>query len=195
MACTWKRFMEKIWRTVKCGFLECSRLHFTDNQLSGTRGIFICRRYGKHCLTNWILEESKTNILLKLIFSPKSFLVTCPPFSLQFYENTHEFFPTKKQYIVNSNSFYLGVHDRESMTNVQQRFHVKKIVVHKHYSQLSNTNDIALLKLSGLAKVTEKVRPIELPTPGHRIAVGTMCYMTGNVYNWWIFIITIHKDK
>ncbi|XP_031575201.1 elastase-1-like [Actinia tenebrosa] len=74
----------------------------------------------------------------------------------------------------------LGEYDRYLPEPSEQVFDVTAVRLHQDF--LTNKEygyDIAVVKLSRKVNMTGSVRPICLPPPHQRIAVGTMCYLTG----------------
>ena len=72
----------------------------------------------------------------------------------------------------------IGDHDRR-VNEGEQTIQVTKIITHERYGNLNN--DIALLKLSQPVMFNDKIQPICLPEQGEAPAVGSKCYITGNV--------------
>ena len=71
-----------------------------------------------------------------------------------------------------------GDHDRQK-NEAEQTIQVIQIITHERYGRLNN--DIALLKLSRPVMFNNKVQPICLPRQGEEPAVGSKCYITGNI--------------
>ena len=81
---------------------------------------------------------------------------------------------------------YLGDHNRRINEGSEQTIQVSQIIVHEKYGSLNN--DIALLKLSRPVMFNDKIQPICLPNQGEAPAVGSKCYITGNIFtafNCW----------
>lgn len=76
----------------------------------------------------------------------------------------------------------LGAHIRTGSTAVQQTFNLKQLFSHESFSMQHLRNDIALLQLDRPATLSSKVNTVCLPTKGSKVAPGTRCFITGNVF-------------
>ncbi|XP_069935229.1 chymotrypsin-like elastase family member 3B [Oryctolagus cuniculus] len=75
----------------------------------------------------------------------------------------------------------LGTHDITNLGDKEQIIPGEKIIVHPDYddNDVSKGNDIALIKLSRSAEVTEEVQPACLAPRDYILPNGTECYITG----------------
>ncbi|XP_012784436.2 chymotrypsin-like elastase family member 3B [Ochotona princeps] len=75
----------------------------------------------------------------------------------------------------------LGEYDRSVIEGPEQFIIVEKAIVHPKWNSscLSCGNDIALLKLSQSAELTDEVQPACLPPAGYILPHGTKCCVTG----------------
>uniref|UniRef100_U3KM14 Peptidase S1 domain-containing protein n=1 Tax=Oryctolagus cuniculus TaxID=9986 RepID=U3KM14_RABIT len=75
----------------------------------------------------------------------------------------------------------LGAHDITNLGDKEQIIPGEKIIVHPDYddNDVSKGNDIALIKLSRSAEVTEEVQPACLAPRDYILPHGTECYITG----------------
>ncbi|XP_040835661.1 proproteinase E-like [Ochotona curzoniae] len=71
----------------------------------------------------------------------------------------------------------LGEYDRSVIEGPEQFITVEKAFVHEDYD--GDGNDIALLKLSECAELTDEVKPARLPPAGYILPHGTECYVSG----------------
>ena len=77
----------------------------------------------------------------------------------------------------------LGEHDRTKPTEpTRQYFDVSQLYMHKRYQTDSGYgHDIALIRLSRPAVLNQAVGLVCLPKQNQRVAVGKLCYLTGNL--------------
>ncbi|XP_068118503.1 glandular kallikrein-3, submandibular-like [Hyperolius riggenbachi] len=72
----------------------------------------------------------------------------------------------------------LGLHTLSKVNKDVQIFKVLKWRKH-HYNALTNDNDVQLVQLSGKAKLSNVVKPLELPTTFSDVEPGTICESAG----------------
>ena len=74
-----------------------------------------------------------------------------------------------------------GAHDRTKQEETDQYFEVSQLYIHKQYQTTSGYgHDIALIRLSRPAVLNKAVSLVCLPEQNKRVAVGEMCFLTGN---------------
>lgn len=77
-------------------------------------------------------------------------------------------------------SVTLGDLNREKPESTEQKFTVKRLVVHPEYnSPVPINNDIALLQLTRPATKTAFVNTVCLPRDSEVVPAGTKCYISG----------------
>ncbi|XP_071518603.1 trypsin-1-like isoform X2 [Panulirus ornatus] len=67
---------------------------------------------------------------------------------------------------------------KESSGDEQER-KAEALLLHEHYDGSTNTNDIALIKLTEPLVMNDMVKPIQLPGQMELVAVNTLCTTTG----------------
>ncbi|XP_071518607.1 trypsin-1-like isoform X2 [Panulirus ornatus] len=72
-----------------------------------------------------------------------------------------------------------GEYDLEVSSGDEQRRKVSALLLHEHYDDSTNTNDIALVKLAEPLVFNDVVKPIELPGQMELVAANTLCTTTG----------------
>ncbi|XP_058517011.1 proproteinase E-like [Ochotona princeps] len=75
----------------------------------------------------------------------------------------------------------LGEYNRSVIEGPEQTITVEKAIVHPQYdsNDVAKGYDIALLKLSKCAELTDEVQPACLPPAGYILPHGTECYVSG----------------
>ncbi|XP_072140045.1 transmembrane protease serine 13-like isoform X1 [Mobula birostris] len=73
---------------------------------------------------------------------------------------------------------YSGFISLHQLSSATLRF-VSKIITHENYNRDNNDNDIALMKLTHPLEITDKVRPVCLPSYNQEFTGGTPCWITG----------------
>ncbi|XP_051895853.1 transmembrane protease serine 2-like [Pristis pectinata] len=73
---------------------------------------------------------------------------------------------------------YSGFISQRQLSEATLRY-VSKIIVHRNYNSKTNDNDVALMKLSRPLEITDKVRPVCLPTYYQEFPDGAPCWITG----------------
>lgn len=80
----------------------------------------------------------------------------------------------------------LGKHHMNSSMDVpsaEECYMVDGIIRHEGFIYEEDpsdiTNDVALVHLAKPVKMTKEISPICMPTPGHVMAPGTPCFVTG----------------
>lgn len=69
---------------------------------------------------------------------------------------------------------------RDSKSGTEETIQVEKVISHPSYNRPTRfNNDIALLKLSKPAKLSQHVRTVCLPNQGEEVPVGSKCYISG----------------
>lgn len=75
----------------------------------------------------------------------------------------------------------LGAHYRNRRLKTEQEFQIKKVIYHNSYGKPKGfAHDIALLKLTRPAKISQAVKLACLPGSKGRVRDGKMCWVTGN---------------
>ena len=84
-----------------------------------------------------------------------------------------------------------GAHDRTKQEKTDQYFEVSQLYIHKRYQTISGYgHDIGLIRLSRPAVLNKTVGLVCLPEQDNRVAVNTLCYLTGNgVFSSIIFLL------
>jgi len=77
----------------------------------------------------------------------------------------------------------LGDHQTKARDSTEQKFHIKKIIVHPEYDTEKSDKDIALLQLQEsngrCATFNEHVKPACMPTSSQQFRAGHNCWITG----------------
>ncbi|XP_065072372.1 CUB and peptidase domain-containing protein 2-like [Rhopilema esculentum] len=73
----------------------------------------------------------------------------------------------------------LGEHNLNGDDDTEQEFNVSAVMIHGGYDQITNDNDIALLRLATKATINDHVNTICLPKITDLISAGTRCKITG----------------
>lgn len=74
-----------------------------------------------------------------------------------------------------------GAHDRTIKEDTEQYFEVSQLYIHKRYQTNSGYgHDLALIRLSRPAILNQAVGLVCLPEQGKRVAIGKLCYLTGD---------------
>uniref|UniRef100_A0A8C5FJG6 Chymotrypsin-like n=1 Tax=Gadus morhua TaxID=8049 RepID=A0A8C5FJG6_GADMO len=76
----------------------------------------------------------------------------------------------------------LGEHDRQSNAEQIQVISIARAITHPYYNGqnwVNFNNDVTLLRLASPARMSSRVSPVCLATPGSDPAAGTRCFTTG----------------
>ncbi|XP_030225281.1 chymotrypsin-like protease CTRL-1 isoform X1 [Gadus morhua] len=73
----------------------------------------------------------------------------------------------------------LGEHDRQSNAEQIQVISIARAITHPYYNGQNFNNDVTLLRLASPARMSSRVSPVCLATPGSDPAAGTRCFTTG----------------
>ena len=92
-------------------------------------------------------------------------------------------------------SVTLGDLNRKKKDGTEQKFSVKRVVVHPDYnSPFPVNNDIALIELTRPVIKTLFVNTVCLPRESEVVSPGTKCYISGLLKNVIIFVISLSKN-
>ena len=83
--------------------------------------------------------------------------------------------------VTNKTLLLTGAHDRTKLEDNRQYFEISQLYIHKQYQTSSGYGHyIALIRLSKPAVLNSAVGLVCLPRQDNRVAVGKMCWLTGN---------------
>ncbi|XP_051931451.1 serine protease 33-like isoform X2 [Hippocampus zosterae] len=74
---------------------------------------------------------------------------------------------------------FLGRQTQEGTNVNEQARDVAEIINHEEYNEITNDNDIALMRLSSPVEFTNFIRPVCLAAPGSVVPAGTETWVTG----------------
>ena len=132
-----------------------------------------------------LIQSNKIAFSQSSSFSESTSCITAWNCPIEGLSSIHLFASWLSQFTISIKFFSLttlGAHVRTGSTAVQQTFNLKQLFSHESFSMQHLRNDIALLQLDRPATLSSKVNTVCLPTKGSKVAPGTRCFITGNVF-------------